>query len=289
MTPRAGSNTFCAPVEQVVHCVMRKSVEAMAPTAACRGRRPPRRAPLHLFLAAVISSAAAADLHFQSGENPAQLIELYTSEGCSSCPPAEAWLSKFTTNEGLWKAFVPVAYHVDYWDHLGWRDRFSSPQFTSRQRNYALTLRSESVYTPEVIWQGREWRDWLGAPLPAVEKKPAGVLSVSVSEENRVAIQYRPPVSRTGQSWQAHVALLGSGISSRVRAGENSGRQLEHDFVVLNDQTVPLKKDGETARAEVKLERFTGDGIPRKALAVWVSEAGKLAPVQATGGWLPAK
>jgi hypothetical protein len=245
---------------------------------------------LPVLLAATISSVtAAADLHFQSGENATQLVELYTSEGCSSCPPAEAWLSKLKNDDRLWKNFVPIAYHVDYWDHLGWRDRFSSPQFTNRQRNYALTLRSDSVYTPEVVLQGHEWRDWFGAPLPAAGKTSAGLLSVTVSDANRVSIQYVPAASRPTGEWQAHVALLGAGISSKVRAGENSGRQLEHDFVVLSDQTVALKTESGSARAELNLESAKTDGVPRKALAVWVSEAGKLAPVQATGGWLSSK
>src|ERR1043166_1377606 len=88
------------------------------------------------FFIGNVVSAVAGELSFQSSEQRTPLIELYTSEGCSSCPPAEAWLSKLKTEAGLWKDFVPVAFHVDYWDHLGWRDRFASAVFTERQRAY---------------------------------------------------------------------------------------------------------------------------------------------------------
>ena len=74
---------------------------------------------------------------FESGETQNSLIELFTSEGCSSCPPAEKWMSALKSRDDLWKKTVPVVFHVDYWDHLGWRDRFAKPEFTSRQQRYA--------------------------------------------------------------------------------------------------------------------------------------------------------
>jgi hypothetical protein len=77
---------------------------------------------------------------FESGEVQNSLIELFTSEGCSSCPPAEKWISALKSNQDLWKKTVPVAFHVDYWDRLGWRDRFAKPEFTSRQQHYAAGL-----------------------------------------------------------------------------------------------------------------------------------------------------
>ena len=85
---------------------------------------------------------------FQSGHTQSSLIELFTSEGCSSCPPAEKWLSALKSNQDLWKKTVPVAFHVDYWDRLGWRDRFAKPEFTSRQQRYAAAWGGDSVYTP---------------------------------------------------------------------------------------------------------------------------------------------
>src|SRR6476661_2706945 len=82
---------------------------------------------------------------FESGDTQNSLIELFTSEGCSSCPPAEKWLSAFKSNPDLWKKIVPVAFHVDYWNHLGWRDRVSTPEVTQRQQHYAAGRGGGSV------------------------------------------------------------------------------------------------------------------------------------------------
>jgi hypothetical protein len=93
-------------------------------------------------------AARADEAVFESGANKVHLLELFTSEGCSSCPPAEEWLTKLKQNPGLWRDFVPVAFHVDYWDHLGWRDRFAAKEWTARQQMYATRWKAESVYTP---------------------------------------------------------------------------------------------------------------------------------------------
>src|SRR6266704_4673726 len=95
-----------------------------------------------VFVAAV--NAQNTSLTFQSSGEQVALLELYTSEGCSSCPPAETWLSRLKESPGLWKDFVPVAFHVDYWDYLGWRDPWSSKTFIYRQHAYARERRSDS-------------------------------------------------------------------------------------------------------------------------------------------------
>jgi len=96
----------------------------------------------------------AAAVTFESSETQTSLLELYTSEGCSSCPPAEKWLSRLKESPGLWKDFVPVAFHVDYWDYLGWRDRWSSKTFTDRQHAYASAWRSDSDVSSMTITSG---------------------------------------------------------------------------------------------------------------------------------------
>ena len=113
----------------------------------------------------VLAGASGAQFEFQSGEKQVPLVELYTSEGCSSCPPAEAWMGRLKDAPDLWKGFVPVAFHVDYWNSLGWKDRWSSPEFTERQRAYAEAWKSESVYTPCFVVNGKEAATGPGARL----------------------------------------------------------------------------------------------------------------------------
>src|ERR1700752_1309825 len=109
-----------------------------------------RRSLLMLATVSIAFGNARGDqLRFQSGEKRVAFVELFTSEGCSSCPPAEQTLSKLTTHPPFWKAVVPVAFHVNYWDHLGWKDRLASIEFTQGQRTYASDWRSDPVYTPE--------------------------------------------------------------------------------------------------------------------------------------------
>src|SRR5260370_30783575 len=112
---------------------------------------------LSLMLGVLASVTARADpIVFESPERQTVLLELFTSEGCSSCPPAESWLSQLKQKPGLWSDFVPVAFHFDYWDYLGWRDRWASQQFSDRQRGYASSCSNHSVYTPRFVLHGNE-------------------------------------------------------------------------------------------------------------------------------------
>jgi hypothetical protein len=234
------------------------------------------------FLVAV-SVVSAEELRFESSDKQTALVELYTSEGCSSCPPAEAWLSKLKSDPRLWKDFVPLAFHVDYWDRLGWRDRFSSRAWTERQNKYAELLHSESVYTPEFVLNGVEWRDWFrNRQTPKAEPKNAGGLSATTSDNKTFSISYR---GEGNSRLEAHAALLGCGINSKIGGGENNGRQLQHDFVVLAHGSALMKNSSSSAQADVAIESSGNDIVP-KAIAIWISRESQLAPLQATGGWL---
>jgi hypothetical protein len=225
-------------------------------------------------------------LTFQSFGEQTALIELYTSEGCSSCPPAETWLSRLKEAPGLWKDFVPLAFHVDYWDYLGWRDPWASKSFSERQRAYAKQWRSDSIYTPGLVLNGKEWRDWSGrtdAPKSAGVK--TGVLTVSSSDTNRWQVNFAPVIP-DGVSYEVHAALLASGSSSDVKAGENRGRILRHDFVVLAFVKAPLARSGDLALGEFVLGKRRNEAQSSLALAVWITPTGRLEPLQATGGWL---
>jgi hypothetical protein len=229
--------------------------------------------------------STGAEITFESGSEQTALIELYTSEGCSSCPPAEAWLSQLKDDAGLWKRFVPIAFHVDYWNRLGWRDRFSSKQWTERQTRYASLWKSESIYTPAVLQNGRELRNWSSAKFASPNEKAAGVLTAKTTDGKNFAVEFRPAQAGAG-SWDAHLALLASGVSSKVDAGENRGRNLKHDFVVLGLRDALMEGEGEVKKARLTIPS-SGEPGARLAVAVWVSARDQLAPVQANGGWLP--
>ncbi len=231
-----------------------------------------------------IAMTPAAETRFESGPTQTALVELYTSEGCSSCPPAEAWLSRQKENPGLWKQFVPLAFHVDYWDRLGWRDRFSSKKWTERQSRYAALWRSESVYTPAVVVNGREVRNWSSSNPSRPNETKTGRLSARTSDGKSFTVEFQPD-GGSASSWQVHAALLGSGISSKIGGGENGGRNLQHDFVVLELREADMKTEGGAAHARLTFEE-KGEPRVRPAIAIWVTAGNQLAPVQATGGWL---
>ena len=221
----------------------------------------------------------AGDLAFASGRNRTNLLELYTSEGCSSCPPAEAWLSKLKNDPGLWRDFVPVAFHVDYWDRLGWRDPFAAKAWTARQYQYSARWKSSSVYTPGFVLNGREWRN---SSLPGPSSETPGTLKLIVHENDGVSATFAPATADS-RKYELHLARLGTELKIDVKAGENSGRKLQHDFVVLG-----LTSNGLAAgAAEMRLpaaEKQTAEA--RNAVAAWITEAGQIEPIQAVGGWL---
>src|SRR5208282_1119235 len=118
---------------------------------------------------------------------------LYTSEGCSSCPPAEAWLSGLQDSPRLWKDFAPVAFHVDYWNYLGWKDAWSDAAFSERQWTFAQRWQSKSIYTPEFVFNGREWHNWFaGKNGPSSGGRLTGILTVISTNTNRWQASFVP-------------------------------------------------------------------------------------------------
>lgn len=229
-----------------------------------------------------VSFALAQPVTFGSGPRRTDLLELYTSEGCSSCPPAEDWLAGRREDRGLWRDFVPLAFHVNYWDRLGWRDRFAVAAYTDRQRSYAAAWGARTIYTPGFVRAGSEWRP--GTPPPAAAT--GGRLAVEV-EGPRVTIRYEP--LGPGR-YLAFVALLGGGLQSDVKRGENAGRRLHHEFLVLGLNQGELNGAGEGGEPThmLSLDLPTTSETPaRRALAVWITRVEGILPLQATGGWLP--
>ncbi len=112
-----------------------------------------------LFMSGVTHATPDAMIA-SSGKARVHLVELYSSESCSSCPPADAWISTLQNKPGLWKSYVPIVFHVDYWNQLGWKDGFSSDKMTKRQVDLSNRWAHPAVYTPGFILDGQEWRDW---------------------------------------------------------------------------------------------------------------------------------
>jgi hypothetical protein len=236
-----------------------------------------------LLLALAAVARAGEPLNFDSGDRQVRLLELYTSEGCSSCPPADRWLGGLVDDQRLWRELVPVAFHVDYWDYIGWPDRFAAPSFGARQRAHAGNGYVRTVYTPGFVLDGREWRGWFRRqPLPDALRERVGTLSVTLDGDG-VTARFAPAASHG--ALELHLAVLGFGLSSEVRAGENHGRTLAHDFVVLGHRRIAMHHAQEVYTSVTRLPA-AGVEAPRLALAAWVSPAGDTAPLQATGGWL---
>lgn len=226
-------------------------------------------------------------MKLQSGVAAKSLLELYTSEGCSSCPPAEKWFSALTQNDRLWKEVVPVAFHVDYWDYLGWTDPFGSGEFSKRQRAYAQQWRSRSVYTPGFVLNGEEWRRWFGGgQVPEARGEPAGMLTAESADGRHWTVQFDPAKSEGAQSVEFHAVLLGFGMDSKVTAGENRGRVLTHDFVALAHSRVAGSPTDAGFKASLAFPEKIERTPKRYGLAVWVTDGQGSRPLQAVGGWI---
>lgn len=196
---------------------------------------------LAFALCAAVATARAAEPECRatSGERMFPLVELYTSEGCSSCPPADRWLSRVRAT-GYGADVAALAFHVDYWDRLGWPDRFARAEWSARQQAIAHDARTSVVFTPQVLLQGRDFAAWRGAEalralaqaasIPAradiaIDARPEGA-GVAVVATARV----RDAAQRSGA--QLVVAYVDSGHVTEVRRGENAGVTLVHDHVV---------------------------------------------------------
>jgi hypothetical protein len=161
------------------------------------------------------------------------VVELYTSEGCSSCPPADQWLSTLKAAQREGKV-VAQAFHVNYWDYIGWTDRFAAPAYTQRQRQLSAASGLSGIYTPQLAKNGLTIRNY-GNVLGTQEAAKANI-ELLQTEANRFEAKVQPLDGSV--SWSAYFTVTEHGHTSRVTAGENKGETLTNDFVVR--QYVPL-------------------------------------------------
>jgi len=248
-----------------------------------------RRILLWIAGAVLVVAAQAHAETAQVIESPqarVNLLELYTSQGCSSCPPADAWLSKLTADEDLWSGVVPVAFHVDYWDYLGWTDPFGRVDYSERQRDYAARWKGDHIYTPGFVLNGQEWRGWRGGKMATGAMGTPGALKVTVGD-GAAGVTFTP-TGMAPENATAHVAVLGFGLETKVRAGENKGLTLENDFVVMSYRTAQLARMGDGYTASVPLDAPEDPRAERYAVAAWVTGGENPVAIQAAGGWLDA-
>ena len=183
-----------------------------------------------------IQPAFAAECSAKSGAQTVPLLELYTSEGCSSCSPADKWMSGIKTDK-----VTPLAFHVDYWDYIGWKDKFSKAEYSDRQRKTAAFGGAGFVYTPQFVMSGHDFKGWdnsrLNEKIESSQKlaSRANLSLDAVTKANgditlTASAQAVKPAD--AKNTDVFIALYENKLVSQVKAGENSGRELKHDYVV---------------------------------------------------------
>ncbi len=230
--------------------------------------------------AAAQGTGAASSCQAASKPVPPTVLELYTSEGCSSCPPADRWLSALKGRSDV----LALAFHVTYWDRLGWPDRFALPEGTARQHQLAQLAGSRQVYTPQVVAQGKDWPQWhRTAPTGAVATAAATPVSVKLQRSGQqITAEIAPVPGRAGAApaeLSGYWAVLEDGHETKVRAGENAGETLRHDHVVRLYK--PVVRWSAERGTSVQLE--VGAGLPQypRRVVFVVTEALTQKPVQA--------
>jgi hypothetical protein len=189
-------------------------------------------------LPAALPVPAFAGCDVRSGPNTAALIELYTSEGCSSCPPADKQLSRLREALDPAAEAVPLALHVGYWDYIGWKDPYAQEQFAARQNWLVRANRHQTVYTPQFFVGGAELRGWRGGLRDKVQQlnaRPAAAdihVSANLGPNGELALKAEAKARSGTEPAALYLALAESGLVSRVTRGENGGATLTHDHVV---------------------------------------------------------
>ncbi|MFC3121370.1 DUF1223 domain-containing protein [Agaribacter flavus] len=227
-----------------------------------------------------------AQVSFVSSEKQVTLLELYSSQGCSSCPPAQHWVNALAQNPSLWEEIIPVVFHVDYWDYIGWQDPFGHAEYSQRQRAYRNSKAINSVYTPGFVVNGSEWTGWFAGHDLSLQGSEVGVLKTSlVNDKLHVSFD-----SDSSQNLTVNIAVLGFDLFTKVRRGENARKTLEDNFVVLAMKSQEFDNNGtydlpDYSALKCRLAK-KGTVIEKTALVVWLANADNASPVQAVGGYL---
>ncbi len=210
-----------------------------------------------LLLISSFSLLASEPIKVKSGKYQTALLELYTSEGCSSCPPADRWFNQLVKAPGTGLDVLALAFHVDYWDYIGWKDIYADPTFTNRQRHLARVNRQSSVYTPEFFLNGAESRGT--ARVIAKIQSINNILSTVNLELILQPHKHKIELHLNSQ-FDAKInplvqfVVFENNLSSDIKSGENSGRKLNHQQVVryLSPEQVLTSEISETINIQPK-------------------------------------
>lgn len=172
-----------------------------------------------------------------SSNHPVALVELYTSQGCSSCPPADKWLATLEESGLTQDKVIPLALHVDYWDYIGWKDEFAQTSFAQRQRKFRQLDRSTSVYTPQIMFNGDDVRKLrFSQNIKQLKNKKAPVkfeLIAKVSNRDRLQVNISfVHIDNEAQKSHLVIVLAENNLKGDIKAGENKDRVLRHEHVV---------------------------------------------------------
>lgn len=209
-----------------------------------------------------------------SGATITPVIELYTSEGCSSCPPADKWVSTLKDASATGGAVVQ-AFHVGYWDYIGWVDRFAAPAYTDRQKDIAAKNNLRSIYTPQAVLDGQDWARWGGKP----ENKELAKAAISLKQlgTDQFEASVTPLPALQSGDWSAYWTVTEHDYNSKVLSGENKGEFLKHDFVVRQYTQVGKYKTSDNHPQKLSFRSIAPTpGHPRQVnLVVFDTRTGK--------------
>ena len=217
-----------------------------SPSAVASRRATPTIAALVLLASTASTFAQTSLCAVNSGPTIAPVVELYTSEGCSSCPPADKWASSLKGSGAVVQAF-----HVGYWDYIGWVDRFAAPAYTHRQREVSARNNLRSIYTPQAVLNGKDWPNW-GSQPKSLEPAKASIALKQLGTDQFEASVIPLPAMQNASTWSAYWTITEHGHNSKVKAGENAGEFLKHDFVVRQ-----LVQAGEYKVGDAALQKLT--------------------------------
>ena len=204
------------------------------------------------------------------------VVELFTSQGCSSCPPADRLLSAIAAEPAFAGKVVPLAYHVDYWNYIGWQDPFSSADWSTRQKQYAQAYDTNRIYTPQLVvngtdeMTGSEERKVRSAIARALAEVPPVELDLSVEKtpgglRAKITASHAAALPRDAD---VLVALVENGLVTKVGRGENGGRTLKNDAVVRRLQKAFALAAAPGGRGTASVDLPTGEGAPGRKLGV---------------------